>query len=89
MYRNFLEYLPDFLRELFDPPGRLRAQMTKGGHFMNTTQFLRGMGIGVAVGAALSMAVAPQSRFHKKSAASKAIRAASQVAEHIADSMGL
>ncbi|MGM9537369.1 MAG: hypothetical protein ACI3VN_03455 [Candidatus Onthomonas sp.] len=56
---------------------------------MNTTQFLRGMGIGVAVGAALSMAVAPQGRFHKKSAAGKAIRAASQVAEHIADSMGL
>lgn len=56
---------------------------------MNTTQFLRGMGIGVAVGAALSMAVAPKSYCHKKSAASKAIRAASQVAEHIADSMGL
>lgn len=56
---------------------------------MSTTQFLRGMGIGVAVGAALSMAMAPKQRRMGKSNASKAIRAASQVAEHIVDSMGL
>lgn len=56
---------------------------------MNTTQFLRGMGLGVAVGAAISMAVAPGKCCRKKSGASKAIRAMSQVAEHIADSMGL
>ncbi len=56
---------------------------------MNTTQFLRGMGVGVAVGAAISMAVTPRAKSMRKSPAGKAIKAVSEVMDNITDAMGL
>lgn len=56
---------------------------------MNNTKFLRGVGIGVAVGAALSMAVAPKAHFAKRTTAGKAIKAVTEVMDNIADAMGL
>lgn len=57
---------------------------------MNNTNLLRGMGMGIAVGAALGMAMTPKRKMSlKKSPAGKAIRAVTDVMEEIADTMGL
>lgn len=57
---------------------------------MNNTTFLRGIGIGVAVGAAMGIAMTPRRQsMLKKSAAGKAIRAAADVMDQITDAMGL
>lgn len=57
---------------------------------MSNTTFLRGIGIGVAVGAAMGIAMTPRRQsMLKKSAAGKAIRAAADVMDQITDAMGL
>lgn len=56
---------------------------------MNNTKFLRGMGIGVAVGAALSLAIAPKANSFKRSTAGKAIKAVTEVIDNITDAMGI
>jgi len=55
---------------------------------MENTQFMRGIGVGVAVGAALAVAMRPR---HKsvKSTAGKAIKAVGEVVENISDAMGM
>jgi gas vesicle protein len=55
---------------------------------MNNTKFLRGMGVGVAVGAAIGMACMPKSGM-KRSPAGKAFKAVTDVMENIADAIGL
>lgn len=57
---------------------------------MNNTNLIRGMGLGIAVGAALGMAMTPKRKMSlKKSPAGKAIRAVTDVMEELADTMGL
>lgn len=57
---------------------------------MNSTNFLRGMGMGIAVGAAMGIAMTPKRKhIMKKSAAGKAIRAVTDVMEELTDTMGL
>ena len=55
---------------------------------MQNAQFMKGMGVGAAVGAALAVAVRPH---HKsvKSSAGKAIKAVGEVVETISDAMGM
>lgn len=55
---------------------------------MNKKQFFGAMGLGLAVGAAASLAMSPKSRMMKRSSAGKAIRAVSQVMEQVAGAMG-
>ncbi|MCD7753228.1 MAG: hypothetical protein LUH41_01570 [Clostridiales bacterium] len=56
---------------------------------MSCSKFLSGVGIGVAVGAAIAMSVSPKPRCIKRSPAGKAIRAVTEVMDHVADAMGL
>ncbi|MCC8128344.1 MAG: hypothetical protein LIO51_00165 [Clostridiales bacterium] len=56
---------------------------------MSCSKFLSGVGVGVAVGAALAISVTPKPRCIKRSPAGKAIKAVAEVADHIADAMGL
>lgn len=57
---------------------------------MSSTNFLRGMGMGIAIGTAVGMVMTPK-RKHcmKKSPAGKAIRAVTDVMEELTDTMGL
>lgn len=55
---------------------------------MKTMDFLKGMGAGMVVGAALGMIVAPDKRGGKKRL-SKMIRAASDVIEDLSGAIGL
>ena len=56
---------------------------------MSNMKFLRGMGLGVAVGAAIGVACAPKGKSFKRSTAGKAIKAITDVVENISDAMGL
>lgn len=57
---------------------------------MSSTNFLRGMGMGLAVGAAVGMVMTPKRKhMMKKTAAGKAIRAVTDVMDELTDSMGL
>jgi gas vesicle protein len=57
---------------------------------MNQTNFLRGIGFGMALGAALGMAMTPRRQnILKKSTAGKAIRAVADVMDNLTDAMGL
>ncbi len=56
---------------------------------MSKKQILGGIGVGVAVGAAVSMAMAPRHRFFKRSTTGKAIKAVSQMMDHIVDAIGM
>lgn len=55
---------------------------------MNNTKFLRGMGVGVAVGAAIGIACAPKSGM-KRSTTGKAFKTVTDIMENIADAIGL
>ncbi len=55
---------------------------------MKTMDFLKGMGAGMVVGAALGMVVAPEKRGGKKKL-SKMIRAAGDVIEDLSGAIGL
>lgn len=57
---------------------------------MSSTNFLRGMGMGLAVGAAMGVMMTPKRKhMMKKTAAGKAIRAVTDVMDELTDSMGL
>lgn len=57
---------------------------------VNSTKFLRGMGMGIAVGTAVGMIMTPKRKHTmKKTAAGKAIRAVTDVMDELTDSMGL
>ncbi|MCD7917399.1 MAG: hypothetical protein LUF84_02915 [Clostridiales bacterium] len=57
---------------------------------MTKTNFLRGMGLGVAVGAAIGIAMTPKrQRLLKNTHTGKAIRAVADVMDNITDAMGL
>ncbi len=56
--------------------------MTKG-------QFMAGMGIGLAAGAVMGMAMSVTKKRDIKRAADKAIKAVGEVVENISDSMGM
>ena len=55
---------------------------------MKTMDFLKGMGAGMMVGAALSMVIAPDKRSGKKRLG-KMIRAAGEVIEDLSGAIGL
>ena len=55
---------------------------------MSDLRFLRGMGIGLAVGAAAAMAMRPKKKT-VKSAASKAMHAMEGAVEQVADHIGM
>ncbi len=57
---------------------------------MNHSQFLRGMGVGIAAGAALGAAMTPHKKSHHhscKCAVRKAMRSVGEVMENISDAM--
>lgn len=56
---------------------------------MNNGKFLRGMGLGVAVGAAIGLACAPRPALPRRSAAGKAVKAVTDWMEQMSDSLGL
>ena len=56
---------------------------------MSNMKFLRGMGPGVAVGAAIGVAFAPKGKSFKRTTAGKTIKAITDVVENITDAMGL
>ncbi|MCC8181693.1 MAG: hypothetical protein LIO45_01725 [Clostridiales bacterium] len=56
---------------------------------MNCSKFLSGVGVGVAVGAALAMSLSPKPRCIKRSPAGRALKAMTEVMDHVADAMGL
>lgn len=55
---------------------------------MTKKQILGGVGAGIAVGAVVTMVMAPKRRHFKHSTAGKAMKAVSQVMDNIADAMG-
>lgn len=57
---------------------------------MTSTNFLRGVGIGVAMGTAIGVAMTPRRKtLLKKTSTGKAIRAVADVMDNITDAMGL
>ncbi len=63
------------------PVSEVSATMTK-------TNFLRGVGMGIAVGAAVG-AMMPTHRKRKRSSAARAIKAVTDVMDNLSDAMGL
>ncbi|MDD4715584.1 MAG: hypothetical protein PHT34_03405 [Oscillospiraceae bacterium] len=56
---------------------------------MKNTEFLRGVGLGLAAGATIGFTVAPKKKGPStKSTAGRAIRAVGDVVEQISDAMG-
>lgn len=55
---------------------------------MTKTNFLRGVGMGIAVGAAVG-AMMPTHRKRKRSSAARAIKAVTDVMDNLSDAMGL
>ena len=56
---------------------------------MTKHQFIAGMGMGLAAGAALGMAMSGTQQRELKRAADKAIRAAGEVVENLSDNIGM
>lgn len=56
---------------------------------MSSSNFLRGMGMGIAVGAAAGALLPKRKRGIKKSAAARAVKAATEVMENLSDVMGM
>lgn len=56
---------------------------------MNKKQLLGGIGVGMAVGAALSMAMTPKPLISRRSTTGKAIKAVSKVMDNVVDAMGI
>lgn len=56
---------------------------------MTTSQFVAGIGVGVVAGTALGMAMTTTKKRDIRKAADKAVRAVSDVVEHLSDSMGM
>ena len=52
---------------------------------MSNTQFMRGMGIGIAVGAAVGAMAHPR----KKSKVAKTIKAVTEVVDNLSDAIGM
>jgi gas vesicle protein len=55
---------------------------------MNNMKFIRGMGIGVAVGTAIGLACAPRPVI-RRNAADKAVKAVKELVEQMSDAIGL
>lgn len=58
----------------------------KEGESMNKMSFLKGVGIGAAMGAAVSMLAAPK---HSKFRIGKALKSMGDVVDNVADTLGL
>lgn len=56
---------------------------------MTTTNFLRGVGMGIAVGAAVGAMVPTRRKRAKRSSAARAIKAVTDVMDNLSDAMGL
>jgi len=57
-------------------------------NMMNNVNFVKGMGVGLIVGSAIGMVVAPP-RKNEKTTVGRAIKAMGTVVDSIADSIGL
>ena len=56
---------------------------------MEQHQFLKGVGIGMAAGAALGMAMAPKKKTNLKKAAGRAIKTVGEVVENISAAIAM
>ena len=56
---------------------------------MEQHHFLKGMGLGMAAGAALAMAVAPRKKSNLKKAAGRAIKTVGEVVENISEAIDM